>query len=153
MGLSGLCFHLCPFYTTEPMLCRTSNSILLFLRREPVLYIYIYTCTLSHSEINAALLFIALENILFQDNHTYELDESYRALICARRNSITHEQVTELFMINTGNEPVNLLNIYFLRWYINIYLIFNLVCYFYWKKIEFHKNRLCVTSRDGCFTF
>lgn len=151
MGLSGLCFHLCPFYTTEPMLCRTSNSILLFLRRELVLYIY--TCTLSHSEINAALLFIALENILFQDNHTYELDESYRALICARRNSITHEQVTELFMINTGNEPVNLLNIYFLRWYINIYLIFNLVCYFYWKKIEFHKNRLCVTSRDGCFTF
>lgn len=99
----------------EAMLCRTSNSILLFLRRELVLYIYIYTCTLSHSEINAALLFIALENILFQDNHTYELDESYRALICARRNSITHEQVTELFMINTGNEPVNLLNIYFLR--------------------------------------
>lgn len=151
MGLSGVCFHLCPFYTTEPMLCRTSNSILLFLRREPVLYIY--TCTLSHSEINAALLFIALENILFQDNHTYELDESYRALICARRNSITHEQVTELFMINTGNEPVNLLYIFSSMIYQHLYLIFNLVCNFYWKKIEFHKNRLCVTSRDGCFTF
>lgn len=72
---------------------------------------YTYTCTLSHSEINAALLFIALENILFQDNPSNELDESYRVLICARRNSITHRPVTELFMIDTGYKPMNLLNI------------------------------------------